>query len=414
MKMTIDTFIDVSQLKPIRFQKPNWSDEGKEMPVYKIKISELHYNDENGRIATWISGYENDPEKPSLHELERDEYNDTIERFIRNSNTADSFKALVNDIKKKTQLNPGVVLSNGMVVSGNRRFTALRTLYNETADEKYEYFECFVIDVPETKADKEFVKLIETKTQFSVVTEEDYNPIDRLVTIYMYLINETTKIWSVKEYAKKIGMKESEAFNWYYRAKIMVDFLEFINEPLQFHIARIKKLDGPIADLAGIYKKLSENNPGEWKRIRPLFFSEMNKGSGDRTREVRKLKKIYADDKSEFEILLAKFYNKQEEVEEKRKSGEIIFTSVTKDEKTGEEKALVSLDDNEITKSYVTIQKTSAREKQLKRAQSAFGSLSDIETDTFSRMTSEEKQKLDNELDRVLRRASYLKDRLNK
>mgnify|MGYP003293706664 CR=1 FL=1 len=307
MTMEINTFIDINELKPIRSAKPNWSDEGKEWPVYKIKISDLHYNDENGRIATWMSGYSNNPENKPLNAMSREEYNNTIEKFIKNSNTADSFKNLVNDIRKKTQLNPGVVLSNGMIVSGNRRFTALRALYEETADEKYEYFECFVVDAD---ANREFVKLIETKTQFSVVSEEDYNPIDRLVTIYMFLINEKTKIWSVKEYAKKIGIKEGDAANLYYRALIMVDFLEFIQQPLQFHIARIRKLDGPIADLAQIYKKVGLTQPAEWKRIRPLFYSEMNKGSGDRTREVRKVKKIYLNDRAEFDKMLEKIYKK--------------------------------------------------------------------------------------------------------
>ena len=29
-------------------------------PVYKIKIDELYYNDQNDRIATWISQYKNE------------------------------------------------------------------------------------------------------------------------------------------------------------------------------------------------------------------------------------------------------------------------------------------------------------------------------------------------------------------
>ena len=86
--MEINTFFDESQLKPIRSAKPNWSDEGKEWPVYRIKISELHYNDENGRIATWMSGYSSDSENKPLKEMTREEYNDTIEKFIKNSNTS--------------------------------------------------------------------------------------------------------------------------------------------------------------------------------------------------------------------------------------------------------------------------------------------------------------------------------------
>ena len=36
-------------------------------PVYKIRISELYYNDQNDRIATWISKYKADNEVDSIN-----------------------------------------------------------------------------------------------------------------------------------------------------------------------------------------------------------------------------------------------------------------------------------------------------------------------------------------------------------
>ena len=290
----------------VRKQKPNWSDDGKDWNVYRVKISELHYNEENGRIATWISTYTSDPKNPPLNTLSREDFNNVIEGFIRLSNKKESLKNLEQDIKKKTQLNPGVILTDGTIVSGNRRFTALRSLYKEDADDKYEYFECFIVDYPESKQAKEFVKLIETKTQFGIVTEEDYNPIDRLVTIYKYLINPETKIWTIKEYAKKIGIKESDAENLYYRAAVLVDYLNFIGQPNAFHIARIKKLDGPIAELPALYKKLITTKPEEWDRIKILFYSEMQK-PGDRTRSIRNLKTIFQIHLDSFDRLFLSF-----------------------------------------------------------------------------------------------------------
>ena len=409
--MEIKTHIDLRFLTPIRKEKPNWSDEGKEWDVYKIKISELHYNEENGRIATWISTYTSEKDNPPLSTFSREKYNDIIESFIKRANTAESFRNLMNDLRKKTQLNPGVILDDGTIVSGNRRFTALRNLYRETYDEKFEYFECFVIPAPTTRSQVEFIKLIETKTQFGVVTEEDYNPIDRLVTIYKYLIDEETKIWSIKEYAKKIGIKESEAENLFDRAWIMEDYLEFIQKPKAFHIAREKKLDGPIADLAPLFKKLKTSQMSEWHRIKPLFYSEMSRGSGDRTREVRKVKKIYQNNPAEFNILLAELYSKQSKVEEQEQYKKKMGLKTSEEEQITQ---IVTVDTMKITKALNATQKVAAREKQIKLAEKAYEDLGNIETDVFSHMDVDEVKKLNRVLDTISSKIDALKRKLNK
>lgn len=53
--------------------------------VYKIKLNELYYNDQNDRIATWISKYkaENELENFDLNDIEY--YNDIIHEFIKKS-----------------------------------------------------------------------------------------------------------------------------------------------------------------------------------------------------------------------------------------------------------------------------------------------------------------------------------------
>ena len=409
--MEIKNTINKSDWEVARMQKPNWSDSGQEMPVYRVKLSELHYNEENGRIATWISIYTSNPDNPPLSSLDRDTFNGIIEGFIRKANTPESFKNLENDIKKKTQLNPGVILEDGTVVSGNRRFTVLRKLYeDENHDGKYEFFECFILPVPQSKQAKEDVKLIETKTQFGVVSEEDYNPIDRLVTIYRYLICEETKIWSVKDYAKKIGIKPGDAENLYNRALIMVDYLDYIGQPLAFHVARLQKLDGPIADLASLYKKLKTSQLYEWNRIKPMFYAEMNKG-GDRTRNVRSLKSTYLKNKNEFDKRLMEMYAKQEEIERKVSTNTTVHTDFHEDEE-GNKVPIVGLDDNSIREMEHATKKISAREKQIKKAESAFDSLSEIELDMIVHMPQDEKEKIKRTLAKIRTRLDAIERKL--
>ena len=406
--MDIKSNIRREDWEAVRKQKPNWSDDGKDWTVYRVKISELHYNEDNGRIATWISTYLSDPSNPPLESLSREKFNDTIERFIVLSNKKESLKNLENDIRKKTQLNPGVILTDGTIVSGNRRFTALRQLYNEDYDDKYEYFECFIVDYPESKQAKEFVKLIETKTQFGIVTEEDYNPIDRLVTIYKYLINEETKIWTIKEYAKKIGIKESDAENLYYRAAVLVDYLDFIGQPNAFHIARIKKLDGPIAELPALYKKINASKPEEWNRIKILFYSEMQK-NGDRTRSVRQLKTTYQKNPQEFERLLNELYKAQESAEE---ATHATPNSPNEEGNKNPERPLVTLDDSKIQDAANRTKKIEAREKQKKKVSSAKDSLDQVELDMIPYMSPEDKNEMKRDIDKIKKILEKIEGRL--
>ncbi len=45
-----------------------------------------------------------------------------------------AFEKLLHDIRKHTQLRPGVVTTNGGVIDGNRRLAALRRLNAESRD----------------------------------------------------------------------------------------------------------------------------------------------------------------------------------------------------------------------------------------------------------------------------------------
>ena len=57
-------------------------------PVYRVRLDQLFYNDQNDRIATWITQYKNDTSNISFSELSREEYNKIIEQFIIDSNPA--------------------------------------------------------------------------------------------------------------------------------------------------------------------------------------------------------------------------------------------------------------------------------------------------------------------------------------
>ena len=58
----------------------------KAYPVWKVRIDKLFYNDQNDRIATWISQYKYENSGKMVDPSNREEYNSIIEKFIIESN----------------------------------------------------------------------------------------------------------------------------------------------------------------------------------------------------------------------------------------------------------------------------------------------------------------------------------------
>ena len=152
-----------------------------ECETYLIPIEMLYFNNLNGRIGTYIDEY-NDQNNEDLDHLRQEDikrYNDLIANFIKKSSNdgQKSYIATRDDIKEKGQQVPGVVLSDGRIIDGNRRFTAIRELYEKTGDPRFAYFEAAVLPCPE-KTDLEGWKEIRRKElwlQYNVNEKKEYN-----------------------------------------------------------------------------------------------------------------------------------------------------------------------------------------------------------------------------------------------
>ncbi len=99
----------------------------KAYPVYKVRLDCLFYNDQNDRIATWISQYKAQHEGKVPDSTNRESYNSIIEHFIVESNP-DALRKTQKNMELFDQREPGVVLTDGRIIDGNRRFTCLRRL----------------------------------------------------------------------------------------------------------------------------------------------------------------------------------------------------------------------------------------------------------------------------------------------
>ena len=147
--------------------------------VYRIPLDALVYNVKNGRIATYISKYQTD--NGELNQNNVIELNNILGKFIRESNPTALDKTKDN-IKKFGQKQPGVVLKNGIVIDGNRRFTCLRELESEG---KIQYFDAVILSDDYSARD---IKSLELNLQHDEERPVDYHPIDDLVDIYIVML----------------------------------------------------------------------------------------------------------------------------------------------------------------------------------------------------------------------------------
>ena len=198
--------------------------QNQDCPIYEVRIDKLHYNKQNGRIATYISRYMVD--HPEGLPSDQTALDNLIQGMIEDDNPK-RLKTTMLDIKVKGQQQPAIVLSNGVVIDGNRRFTCLRKLSAEEGGIP-RTMRCFVF--PDTYDDNA-IKGLELEIQLGQDVVQDYDPISRLVDIDRWVNGGSM---TAEEYARHANIKSSDMKSMLNQISIMKDFLEFIEAPGAF------------------------------------------------------------------------------------------------------------------------------------------------------------------------------------
>lgn len=392
-------------------KKMNIKGQVRNMDVYRIPINMLYYNDKNDRIATWISKYES--EMGSINELDIDAYNNKIQEYIIKSDKQ-KFTNTMNNIKNFSQLVPGVVFIDGRVIDGNRRFTCLRKLFQETGDQAYAYFDAVILN---NEVSPKEIKLMELVLQHGEEGKVDYNPIEKLVGIYRDIINEETKLFDVKEYAKSIDAKESDVEKSVQLAYLMTDFLEYINAPEQFYIARELEIDGPLHEIYNIKRRLGSDEE-KWEKVRIALYDNMlvktnNQESGDITRIIRDFGKKVVENDEIFDRYFEKHEEYSRELNDKLNSfDEVINTEIIRKEirenEVLKEKISENLDD-----ALYSAKKNEARKKPIELLKSINDDLGKIDLTAVSRLRGEDRIDFDEQLKVLKEKIENVEEKFN-
>ena len=240
--MAIADITKVSQkTRPLRVERHWLGGKRVDLDVYQIPIEHLYFNIENGRYADRMiklrhenPGQQIDPRetvwKEQIERMLVGEHKDT-------SRDKAAFEKLLDDIRARTQLHPGVVTLDGGVIDGNRRLAALQRL-NQQTREQFRHFDGVILPADTTGEDR---WRIEAGLQLGVNERWDYSPINELlkvrdgVRLYEEMISRgklKKSADSVQLVAKAIyGKTEAQIREMVRRLDLIDEYLQFIKRP---------------------------------------------------------------------------------------------------------------------------------------------------------------------------------------
>ena len=363
----------------------------KAYPVYKVRLDWLFYNDQNDRIATWISQYkaQHDGQVPSSSD--REAYNAIIEQFIVESNP-EAIRKTQTNIEMVDQREAGVVLADGRIIDGNRRFTCLRRL--AAKNDRFGYFETVILDRNIEHSAKQ-IKMLELSIQHGEESKVDYNPIDRLVGIYNDIIS--TQLLSIEEYARSTNESETDVKKRIEVAKLMMEFLEFINAPEQFYIARDLQMYFPLEELMKLLKKCKTEDEVEDLKI-AAFTNILMQTSTDMGRFIRNIKAVIGTEYQE------EFLEEQKELAAKvvdtlPDQGKMNTTVIREVVRANDE--VVQELERSMEKALTKVKKNETKNRPIQLAEKSTTFLESIDTHILLKMNDSELRRLARQLDKL-------------
>ena len=392
-------------------KKMNIKGQVKIMDVYRVPINMLYYNDKNDRIATWISKYES--EMGNIRETLKDNesYNNKIQDYIIKSDKQ-KFNNTMNNIKNFSQLVPGVVFIDGRVIDGNRRFTCLRKLYQDTGDQKYAYFDAVILN---NEISEKEIKLMELVLQHGEEGKVDYNPIEKLVGIYRDIIKD--KLFDVKEYAKSIDAKDSEVEKSVQLAMLMEDFLDYINAPEQFYIARELEIDGPLNEIYNIKRRIGSDED-KWSKVRIALYDNMlvktnNQESGDITRIIREFGKKVVENDEIFDEYFDIHESYSRELNRKLNSGEEVINTEFIRKEIRENDELKEKISKNLDEALYKAKKDEARKKPIEMLKSINDDLGKVDLTAVSRLKDDDRKEFEEQLSILKEKTVNVEEKFN-
>lgn len=361
-------------------------------PVYRVRLDALFYNDQNDRIATWITRYESENGKDALNGLNTEIYNRIIENFIVESNPEAITKTQKN-IALVGQREPGVTLADGRIVDGNRRYTCLRRIQRDNSE--LVYFETVIMDM-DIREDKKQIKLLELAIQHGEEKKVDYDLIDYAVGTYRDVVQ--TNLLTIEEYAQSTNESVADVRKRIEVAGVISEFLDYLKLPEQYHIARELQVYSLFQEMMAPLRSLDDQGKQQLKVI--AFNNAMMHAMPDQRKFIRDIKNLikngaydtYFEEQQKWADVIKSEY----EQAEIRTKGDIDrfaeeHSSITEELQMSMERALL--------KSRSQLLKNKPAENIAK----CISLITEVDSRLFSKLDEEEKENIQAELEELKR-----------
>ncbi len=363
----------------------------KAYPVYRVRLDLLYFNDQNDRIATWITQYKNDPGKPEFSSLSGEDYNRVIQQFIIDSNPG-AIEKTKNNIALVNQREPGVVLKDGRIIDGNRRFTCLRLLHE--TDPAFNYFETVILDDSGENSQKQ-IKMLELAIQHGEEQRVDYNLIDMAIGAYHDIIE--TKLLTLEEYAASTNETHNEVKKRLEIAQLIIEFLEFMGVPKQYHIARDMQVYSVFLETVPLLRRCETEEAKEALKS-SVFSNTMMTTFVDQKKYIRNVRSMM--DSGLFSSYIKRQRRICEELEERKEEFEIkneadLKTFIRENEEIRED-LQISMD-----RSLTQAKKAQTKSRPSQLVGKSLATLMDIDTRIIDKLSEAEKDKLNGQLKRL-------------
>lgn len=355
--------------------------------IYRIPIDDVHYNRLNGRIASEMSSIKRENKIDEVTD-------DDIEKFIFESSKANN-KKTQESIRKRGQDEVAVVLRNGTVIDGNRRFTCLRRLFKETHNERFRYIDAVILD--DTVLDDRAIKLLEINIQYK---EEKlpYTPINRLAVIAEDILSDHSII-TREDMLQETDESPKELDKEIQYAKLMLEFLDFVGKPSDYKYAEDNKIEGSLQEMGNNLINQKGLSDEEMQTIKEICFSLIL--TGVRSQSLRPY--IYA------------FRNKnilsEDKIDKANDLNDAIKGSVEDEGQISDE---ISSDFEEFTEDTVSeFEKLEERESEIKTARQALKKAQMIDADKLEYLKEEEQQQVIEYIDKLKKTVDNLWEKIN-
>lgn len=372
-------------------------------PVYRVRLDHLYYNDQNDRIATWITRYETENGTDALGDLNVEIYNRIIETFICESNP-EAIKKTQNNIDLVGQREPGVTLADGRIVDGNRRYTCLRRLQRGSTEPVY--FETVIMDM-DIHVDRKQIKLLELSIQHGEEGKVDYDPIDYAIGTYRDVVQ--TGLLTAEEYAASTNESVADVKKRLEIAGIVCEFLTYIKLPEQYHVAREYQLHDIFTEMMAPLHQLPDEGKQQLKEI--VFQNTMMGTITDQRKFIRNIKNLIKSD------TYAPYFEEQQRLGEQIRERLDAADIHSKDDviKFAEDNAPIKDElQQSMESAMVSSRNQVLKNRPVENVSKCISLLTDVDSRLFVKMDEEEKENLRAELDEMERIVTGFKKMLSR